>query len=183
MARKPISKKTRFEIFKRDGFVCQYCGSNPPKVVLHIDHIIPVVEGGTNDETNLVTSCSACNLGKSARSLTSVPASLQDRAAEIAEREEQLRGYSEIMAAQRERIEDDCWMVAKIFMGHFNLTDGIRKDNFQSIKMFVQRLGVNETMDSMDLAVARKPWSTSTCFRYFCGICWNKIKKGDGDGE
>ena len=27
-----LSKKARFEIFKRDGFVCQYCGAHPPKV-------------------------------------------------------------------------------------------------------------------------------------------------------
>ena len=31
--RKPISKKTRFEIFKRDGFSCRYCGAHPPEAV------------------------------------------------------------------------------------------------------------------------------------------------------
>ena len=62
--RKRISKGRRFEIFKRDGFTCQYCGQQPPGVVLHIDHILPVVEGGTNEELNLITSCAACNLGK-----------------------------------------------------------------------------------------------------------------------
>lgn len=37
MARKKagISKRLRFEVFKRDGFVCQYCGNHPPAVVLH----------------------------------------------------------------------------------------------------------------------------------------------------
>lgn len=46
--RKAISKKTRFDVFKRDGFTCQYCGAHPPEVVLHIDHIIAVAEGGTS---------------------------------------------------------------------------------------------------------------------------------------
>lgn len=46
MARKAISKKTRFEVFKRDRFTCQYCGATPPGVLLHIDHIHPVAEGG-----------------------------------------------------------------------------------------------------------------------------------------
>lgn len=59
-----MTKGKRFEIFKRDGFVCQYCGRKPPEVVLHVDHIVPVIEGGDNDEMNLVTACSECNLGK-----------------------------------------------------------------------------------------------------------------------
>jgi 5-methylcytosine-specific restriction endonuclease McrA len=40
--RKPLSKKLRFEVFKRDGFSCQYCGAHPPDVLLEIDHVIPV---------------------------------------------------------------------------------------------------------------------------------------------
>lgn len=63
--RKPISKRTRFEVFKRDSFKCQYCGESAPKVILHIDHIQPVAKGGDNHITNLITSCDGCNLGKS----------------------------------------------------------------------------------------------------------------------
>ena len=64
--RKSISKKIRFEIFKRDGFRCQYCGKTAHDVVLHVDHMKPVAEGGTNDLLNLITSCADCNLGKGA---------------------------------------------------------------------------------------------------------------------
>jgi 5-methylcytosine-specific restriction endonuclease McrA len=39
--RKTISKKLRFEIFKRDGFQCAYCGQAPPSVILEVDHIEP----------------------------------------------------------------------------------------------------------------------------------------------
>ena len=69
MTRKNISKGKRFDIFRRDGFTCQYCGEQPPGIVLHVDHITPVSKGGTNDEMNLVTSCADCNLGKSAKLL------------------------------------------------------------------------------------------------------------------
>ena len=68
-SRKPLSKKIRFEIFKRDKFQCQYCGGNAPEVVLHVDHIDPVAEGGSNDILNLITSCASCNLGKGKRRL------------------------------------------------------------------------------------------------------------------
>jgi len=64
--RKPLSKSMRFDVFKRDGFTCQYCGRRPPDVVLACDHIHPVAEGGQNTLENLVTSCSDCNIGKGA---------------------------------------------------------------------------------------------------------------------
>lgn len=62
--RKSLSKKIRFEVFKRDSFKCQYCGKSSPDVILEVDHIKPVSEGGTNDITNLITACFDCNRGK-----------------------------------------------------------------------------------------------------------------------
>mgnify|MGYP003405974009 CR=1 FL=1 len=50
--RKTISKKIRFEVFKRDNFTCQYCGRMAPDVVLEVDHINPVSKGGDNDISN-----------------------------------------------------------------------------------------------------------------------------------
>ncbi|GAA0696228.1 HNH endonuclease signature motif containing protein [Dyella marensis] len=175
--RKQLSKRIRFEVFKRDSFACQYCGAHPPETVLHVDHIVPVADGGQNDMDNLVTSCDTCNLGKGAISLQSVPASLESRAADVAEREEQIRGYAEVMAAKRERIHDQAWDVADIFIDHFRL-DGIRKDWLQSIKQFVEKIGVDECIRAMEIAVARKAYSKGPCFMYFCGICWNIVREG-----
>lgn len=64
--RQAISYRLRFDVLKRDGFACRYCGQRAPSVVLHVDHATPVAEGGDNDEGNLVSSCSACNFGKGA---------------------------------------------------------------------------------------------------------------------
>jgi len=65
--RKPIKPSIRFKILQRDGFSCRYCGRNGERdsVILHIDHLFPVSQGGSNDINNLVTSCRDCNLGKS----------------------------------------------------------------------------------------------------------------------
>jgi HNH endonuclease len=68
----PLTARQRFEILKRDGFTCQYCGRKPPEVVLNVDHIIAVYNGGTNDPTNLITSCVPCNQGKGAIPLEAV---------------------------------------------------------------------------------------------------------------
>lgn len=172
--RKTLSKKVRFEIFKRDEFTCQYCGAHPPAVVLVLDHIIPFADGGACDADNLVTACEACNQGKGARSLASVPESLADRASAVAEREEQLRGFHEIMEARRQRIEDDVWDVADIFTDRF-LKDGMRRDWLQSIRNFNDKLGKYSVMEAMEIAVSVKRHE-GVCFRYFCGICWNRLR-------
>jgi hypothetical protein len=91
--RKSISKKIRFEVFKRDSFTCQYCGSKSPDVTLVIDHIMPVASGGTNTILNLVTSCFSCNSGKGKRSLNddAVVSRKREQLAQLQERREQMK--------------------------------------------------------------------------------------------
>lgn len=69
---KPVrssSVRLRFAVLERDGFACHYCGRKPPEVELHVDHVIPVAQAGSNDIDNLVTACQTCNAGKSANEL------------------------------------------------------------------------------------------------------------------
>ncbi len=55
----------RFEILRRDGFRCFYCGSDPQDgVKLHVDHIIAKSKGGSDLAENLITACYDCNIGK-----------------------------------------------------------------------------------------------------------------------
>ena len=56
-------EKTREIIFSRDNYICRYCGA----LAEHIDHVIPVCKGGTNDLDNLVAACASCNLSKGGR--------------------------------------------------------------------------------------------------------------------
>lgn len=87
-----LSNKIRFEVFKRDGFKCQYCGKSAPDVVLNADHISPVAKGGKNDLLNLITSCFECNSGKSDRLLSdnSVVSIQRKQLEELSQRREQL---------------------------------------------------------------------------------------------
>ena len=66
-----ISKRRRFQVLERDGFRCRYCGTSGTANQLHVDHVMPVSRGGTDDMSNLVASCHACNLGKGALLLKS----------------------------------------------------------------------------------------------------------------
>ena len=55
---------TRFNVFLRDRFQCQYCGC---KDDLTFDHVIPRSKGGRTTWENVVTACAPCNLRKSDR--------------------------------------------------------------------------------------------------------------------
>lgn len=175
--RKQLSKRVRFEIFKRDGFVCQYCGNHPPSVILHVDHIVPVVEGGSNEDTNLITSCADCNLGKAANSLNTIPKSLKEKAASIQEAEAQIAGYAAVCSQARERIEADVWSVAEVLTP--GAQEGYPKRRFQSIRMFVKRLSVDDVLDAAEITDSKFWRSEEDKFRYFCGICWKKIRDSE----
>ncbi len=55
---------TRFNVFLRDRFACQYCGSRHPTHELTFDHVIPRAKGGRTHWLNVVTACSCCNVRK-----------------------------------------------------------------------------------------------------------------------
>jgi hypothetical protein len=174
--RKGLSKKTRFDVFKRDSFKCQYCGAHPPSVILEVDHIKPVAEGGGDESDNLITSCFSCNRGKGAESLENVPQSLSDKAEMVKESEAQLRGYQDVMESRRERIEDEMWRVADALVPGSS-EKGMSKDWTASIRRFNEKLGLHEVLDAAQIADAKFPYSARKCFLYFCGICWNKVRE------
>lgn len=62
--RKPFTKSIRHEVFKRDNYKCVECGATKEETTLEVDHILPVVQGGTDELDNLQTLCKACNLSK-----------------------------------------------------------------------------------------------------------------------
>lgn len=57
---------TRFNLFLRDGFCCQYCSA---KGDLTFDHVLPRSRGGTTSWENVVAACSPCNLKKGSKTL------------------------------------------------------------------------------------------------------------------
>ena len=57
---------TRFNVFLRDSFTCQYCGSTA-RDHLTFDHVRPRCEGGRTTWENIVAACSPCNLRKGGR--------------------------------------------------------------------------------------------------------------------
>lgn len=172
--RKAISTRTRFEIFKRDQFTCQYCGGKPPAVILHIDHITPVSAGGTNDPDNLVTSCRDCNLGKSDVPLDATRPAL--RGADVLalrEAREQLEAYQHYLLEERKQRE-----AAADFVLHElerRLQVGVRAHMRVDLFNLLKELSYPEMLDAIDITEGRGI-AFGASWRYFCGVCWTKIK-------
>lgn len=78
-----ISNTLRFRILERDQFRCRYCHRMQPEIPLEVDHVHPVSRGGTNDTSNLATSCYDCNRGKGARVLRDKDFMLKEQSEEI----------------------------------------------------------------------------------------------------
>ncbi len=152
--RQGITKKTRFEVFKRDSFICQYCGQSAPQVVLHVDHIQPVSKDGTNDMLNLITSCDTCNAGKSDNLLSDDSAVRKQKAQldELNERREQI----EMMLEWRNGLQNlgdmsleaicDAWTRATV---RYYLTDYGKDD----VKKLLAKYSLATILDAIDKSV------------------------------
>lgn len=150
--RKGLSKKIRFEVFKRDSFTCQYCGAQAPDAVLCVDHINPVAGGGDNDILNLITSCEPCNQGKGARTLddNSVIAKQKAQLDELNQRREQL----EMMLSWRQALAsiDEDYIAA--FEDHFRAATGcgLTDSGRANVRRWLKRTPLNELLEAADAA-------------------------------
>lgn len=55
------------ELFRRDGFMCMYCGDEHPEQLLTRDHVVPLSRGGRDVWSNVVAACRSCNTRKGGR--------------------------------------------------------------------------------------------------------------------
>lgn len=72
--RAEVAVGLRFDVFRRDGFRCRYCGKSVDDgAILHADHVIAESKGGPTTLENLVTACQECNIGKSDKDIGATP--------------------------------------------------------------------------------------------------------------
>lgn len=170
--RKTISKTLRFEVFKRDSFTCQYCGRSAPDVILEVDHIVPVAEGGQNEIMNLVTSCRDCNRGKGKRELSDDTILKKQKAQldDLNERREQLemmvawkQGLAQIMQSQVEAIEQ---LFYHAYGREFTET------GWKQMRNLIRKYGFDEVYTSTEIAIDKYP--ADVAFDKIGGICYNR---------
>lgn len=182
--RKPISKKLRFEVFKRDGFKCQYCGQSAPDVILEVDHIVPVAEGGDNNIMNLITSCRDCNRGKGKRELSDDALLKKQKAdlEELNERREQMtmmmKWREELMNIAQQEVDfvSSCLYT---MTGH-ECSDGDKR----SIRAFINEFGFDEVVVAAQISFTKyysdyyedtkDEWGWKYAIKKIGGICYNR---------
>jgi hypothetical protein len=178
--RKTLSKRTRFEVFKRDQFTCQYCGKTPPGAVLWIDHILALANGGTDDSINLITACQDCNSGKAA-----VPLERKSPPIEVAqeterERFEQIKLYNEWLSEQRKVRDGWLKQVSDAWVGMIGRDPNeyeMSGEMERSVRVFLGNLPAERIVDALHIANSRIGYPKSNKFlKYFCGVCWRMIK-------
>ncbi len=180
----PLSKKTRFEVFKRDKFTCQYCGHTPPKVTLEVDHIKPKSKKGSDDINNLITACFDCNRGKSNIELNQLPKTLKINAELIEEKELQYKEYQKLLRRRHNRIRKEIDSIDELYNKYFEGHNLKERFLLTSVKRFINELGLVTTKEAAQVAFSKfsdcdgmyTSKDADDSIRYFCGICWHKIR-------
>lgn len=174
----PVSKRLRYEVFRRDNFTCRSCGAKAPDVKLEPDHVVPVVLGGTDDPSNLATACSACNSGKTSTTPDApVVADVSEDALRwshaMAEAAVQMR--AELAGQVEVHIKFDSWWNAWTY-GSTKKIPLPRPDDWRSsVDSFLAAgLPLDILGWCVDKAMRSKAEPTHT-WRYMCGIAWKKV--------
>lgn len=179
----PLKNSVRFKIFKRDAFKCQYCGSQPPAVVLEVDHILPSSKGGSDDLVNLITSCFSCNRGKRDGLLSDKPMLIIKAQEEEVEKFKQLDAFNRFLKAKR-KIEAQ-WLksISDVFItlrGKDPAQYRMSGDVESSCKTFLKRMPCEKIIEALYIAHAKRNGLNSNYdLKYFYGTCWKMIRDAE----
>jgi hypothetical protein len=173
-----ISKRLRYEILRRDGNKCRYCGITAADTPLTIDHVVPSALGGGDEPSNLVAACGPCNSGKSA---SSTDAALVEGVSRDA-----LRWAAAIRAAADDMLSDiqcrkqahaefdDAWSAWG--SGDAGIPIPRQAGWEQSVDAFMAAgLPMPVLLDCLAKAMASQRVKPQDTFRYMCGIAWKRV--------
>lgn len=163
-----VRPRNRFDVFKRDGFQCQYCGRRVPDVTLEVDHIVPKAAGGKDTKDNLITACFECNRGKADKSLADGEPrpDYAERLAEMKERQRQVKSYyahEQAIAVESENALDDLHRYWCRILG-----EDPTPFNRGLIRSYMKEIPIHEIREAMDVAAYRL--GVYSRFGYLAGI-------------
>lgn len=177
-----VSKRTRYEILRRDNHACRYCGQMAPEVKLTVDHVMPKALGGSDDPSNLVAACRDCNAGKSS-TMPDDPlvADVSQRAVEWG------KAIADYHAAQMsDRRKRNAYV--KRFLKAWNewtVGSGDARRNLPKPsdweatlwQFYGLGLPIVEVEDAVKIACGNQMVYADNTFRYMCGVLWNKVNE------
>lgn len=172
-----VTKRTRYEVLRRDGHRCRYCGASADDQPLTIDHVVPVSLGGSDDPSNLVAACRDCNAGKASSNpdAEAVAQVADDAIRWAAAMEKAAENYS----AERRRVDEDAarfessWSQWKVGTSAVPLDSGWRSSLHA---MRAAGLPLDEAISLVRVAMESQA-APANKFRYFCGCAWTAIRQ------
>lgn len=181
-----VSKRTRYEVLKRDNHTCRYCGATAPDAVLTVDHVTPVALGGSDDPSNLVAACKDCNAGKAS---TSPDAALVEDVRQIdLLYADAIRRVAATRAKEQKKVVS---YIKRFRKAWENWTYGSGQWTFDlpanwqgSIARFYE-LGVPiEELEALtNVACGNDKIKADATFRYFAGCVWKTVAKMQEDAK
>lgn len=176
--RKAVSKRLRYEVFRRDGFRCRYCGAGPDDCKLTVDHVVPDALGGDTKPENLVTACADCNAGKASSSPDAeIVANVADDALRWGQA---MRRAAETQGAQRDERREYGWKFDDVWTSWHD-SGGAEIPRPQDWRNSIERfhaagLELPLLLDAVATAMESRATNPKK-FRYFCGVCWNILRE------
>ena len=178
-----VSKRTRYEVLRRDNHTCRYCGGTAPDVKLTVDHVTPLALGGSDKPDNLVAACRDCNAGKS--STTADAALVADVDQKALEWGAAIARYNQIQGQERqarsEYVEafDHEWSAWLWGSGSSNGQHVPRPSDWKAYlwQFFGAGLTIEVVLDAVEIACSNRKVGADATWRYFCGVVWRKVEQ------
>jgi hypothetical protein len=169
----------RFEVLRRDGFRCRYCGATAVEAELTVDHVTPSALGGPDEPSNLVTACEPCNSGKTsstpdatlvadvAEDAVRWAAAMKQAARNLKEQERPALEYRVTFLAAW-----DHWTSVLMHRARALLPDDWKKsvENFR-----LAGLPADVWPEIIETAMANRKVVNANVYRYCCGIAWKRV--------
>jgi hypothetical protein len=170
-----ISRRLRFEVLRRDGYTCRYCGAKAPDVVLTVDHVIPVTLGGGDDPRNLVAACQDCNAGKSSVPIDAPVVEDVDATAMLV-----AAAFEQASEKRRQELSDIDEIQVRFYhawvdMHGYASNTYLPLDWRMAIARFLHRGLTYEDLEHFIPVPMRADIQRPRRFNYFCGCCWNEL--------
>lgn len=178
-----ISKRTRFEVLRRDNYTCRYCRSE--ENALTVDHVTPVALGGTDAPDNLVAACRDCNAGK---------ASGTPDEGTVAQVKDDAARWSAAMTQAAELLEqkaDERSDYVAAFMDAWPQHRYLPPNIIVTVERFFE-MGLPQSVMVDAVVSAMTTQGVYDRPAYFAGICWKRVRamqeiagqivSGDADG-
>ena len=171
-----VSKRTRFEVLRRDNHTCRYCRATDGP--LTIDHVTPVALGGTDDPSNLVTACRDCNAGKASSSPDSalVADVSEDAVRWAAARAEAAEEFEQRQAVRDRRVRPfiKAWRSWDADQGCLPRDWKITVNGWIDAGVDIKRI-----VEAHDIAASHRHVKSQDVFAYMCGIVRNWLQELD----